>query len=42
VIRGLKAEGVVVIYITTSWTKYRVCEHATIMRNGETVWSSPD
>jgi ABC-type sugar transport system ATPase subunit len=42
VIRGLKAEGVVVIYITHFLDEiFEVCERATIMRNGETVWSSP-
>ena len=42
VISGLKAEGVVIIYITHFVDEiFSVCERVTIMRNGETVWSSP-
>ncbi len=42
VIRGLKAEGVVIIYITHFLDEiFSICERVTIMRNGETVWSSP-
>ncbi len=42
VIRGLKAEGVVIIYITHFLDEiFSVCERVTVMRNGETVWSSP-
>src|SRR5258708_11633321 len=42
VIRGLKAEGVVIIYITHFLDEiFSICERVTVMRNGETVWSSP-
>ena len=42
VISGLKAVGVVIIYITHFLDEiFSVCERVTIMRNGETVWSSP-
>jgi len=42
VIRGLKAEGTVVIYITHFLDEiFAICERVTVMRNGETVWSSP-
>ena len=42
VIRGLKAEGVVIIYITHLLDEiFSICERVTVMRNGETVWSSP-
>ena len=42
VIRGLKASGVVIIYITHFLEEiFSICERVTIMRNGETVWSSP-
>jgi ABC-type sugar transport system ATPase subunit len=42
VIGGLKASGVIVIYITHFLEEiFSVCERVTIMRNGETVWSSP-
>jgi ABC-type sugar transport system ATPase subunit len=42
VIRGLKAEGVVIIYITHFLDEiFSTCERVTVMRNGETVWSSP-
>lgn len=41
VIRGLKSDGVVVIYITHFLEEvFSICERVTIMRNGETVWSS--
>jgi ABC-type sugar transport system ATPase subunit len=41
VISGLKAEGAVVIYITHFLDEiFTVCERVTVMRNGETVWSS--
>ena len=41
VIRGLKAEGVAVIYITHFLDEiFAVCERVTVMRNGETVWES--
>lgn len=42
VIRGLKAEGVAVIYITHFLDEiFSVCERVAVMRNGETVWLSP-
>src|SRR6202008_2214052 len=42
VISGLKAEGVVIIYITHFLDEiFAICERVTVMRNGETVWSSP-
>jgi ABC-type sugar transport system ATPase subunit len=42
VIHGLKAEGVVIIYITHFLDEiFSMCERVTVMRNGETVWSSP-
>src|SRR5246127_1133932 len=42
IIRGLKAEGVVIIYITHFLDEiFSICERVTVMRNGETVWSSP-
>ena len=42
VIASLKAEGVVVIYITHFLDEiFSVCERIIVMRNGETVWSSP-
>jgi ABC-type sugar transport system ATPase subunit len=42
VIRGLKAEGVAVIYITHFLEEiFSVCERVAVMRNGETVWLSP-
>jgi ABC-type sugar transport system ATPase subunit len=42
IIRGLKASGVVIIYITHFLEEiFSICERVTIMRNGETVWSSP-
>ena len=42
VIRGLKASGVIIIYITHFLEEiFSICERVTIMRNGETVWSSP-
>jgi ABC-type sugar transport system ATPase subunit len=42
VIHGLKAEGVVIIYITHFLDEiFSICERVTVMRNGETVWSSP-
>jgi ABC-type sugar transport system ATPase subunit len=42
VIQGLKAEGVVIIYITHFLDEiFSICERVTLMRNGETVWSSP-
>ncbi|MBY2919727.1 sugar ABC transporter ATP-binding protein [Rhizobium leguminosarum] len=42
VIRGLKAEGVVIIYITHFLDEiFSICEQIAIMRNGETVWTSP-
>jgi len=42
VIRGLKSDGVVVIYITHFLDEiFSICERVTVMRNGETVWSSP-
>jgi ABC-type sugar transport system ATPase subunit len=42
VISGLKAEGVVIIYITHFLDEiFSICERVTVMRNGETVWSSP-
>jgi ABC-type sugar transport system ATPase subunit len=42
VIRGLKTEGVVIIYITHFLDEiFSICERVTVMRNGETVWSSP-
>jgi ABC-type sugar transport system ATPase subunit len=42
VISGLKAVGVVIIYITHFLDEiFSVCERVTVMRNGETVWSSP-
>jgi ABC-type sugar transport system ATPase subunit len=41
VIAGLKAEGVVIIYITHFLDEiFSVCERVIVMRNGETVWSS--
>ena len=42
IIRGLKASGVIIIYITHFLEEiFSICERVTIMRNGETVWSSP-
>ena len=42
VIGGLKAEGVLIIYITHFLDEiFYICERVTVMRNGETVWSSP-
>jgi len=42
VIRGLKAEGAVIIYITHFLDEiFSVCEQIAVMRNGETVWTSP-
>jgi ribose transport system ATP-binding protein len=42
VIRGLKVDGVVIIYITHFLDEiFSICERVTVMRNGETVWSSP-
>jgi ABC-type sugar transport system ATPase subunit len=42
VIRGLKEEGVVIIYITHFLDEiFSICERVTVMRNGETVWASP-
>jgi ABC-type sugar transport system ATPase subunit len=42
VVRSLKADGVVVIYITHFLDEiFSICERVTILRNGETVWSSP-
>lgn len=42
VIRGLKAEGVVIIYITHFLDEiFSICEQIAVMRNGETVWTSP-
>jgi ABC-type sugar transport system ATPase subunit len=41
VIESLKAEGVAIIYITHFLDEiFTVCERISIMRNGETVWSS--
>jgi ABC-type sugar transport system ATPase subunit len=41
IIRGLKSEGVVIIYITHFLDEiFSVCERVTVMRNGETVWTS--
>lgn len=41
VIQGLKAEGVVIIYITHFLDEiFNVCEQIAVMRNGETVWTS--
>jgi ABC-type sugar transport system ATPase subunit len=41
-IHGLKTEGVVIIYITHFLDEiFSICERVTVMRNGETVWSSP-
>jgi ABC-type sugar transport system ATPase subunit len=41
VIEGLKADGVVIIYITHFLDEiFNVCEQIAIMRNGETVWTS--
>lgn len=41
VIRGLKDEGVAIIYITHFLEEiFSVCDHVTVMRNGETVWAS--
>jgi ABC-type sugar transport system ATPase subunit len=41
VVRGLKGDGVVIIYITHFLDEiFSICERVTIMRNGETVWSS--
>lgn len=41
VVRNLKASGVVVLYITHFLDEiFRVCERLTVMRNGETAWSS--
>jgi ABC-type sugar transport system ATPase subunit len=41
VIRGLKAEGAIVIYITHFLDEiFSICERVVVMRNGETVWSS--
>lgn len=42
VIRDLKAAGVVIVYITHFLDEiFAVCERVTVMRNGETVWTSP-
>jgi len=42
VIRGLKAEGVVILYITHFLDEiFSICENIAVMRNGETVWTSP-
>jgi ABC-type sugar transport system ATPase subunit len=42
VIRGLKAEGVVILYITHFLDEiFSICEQIAVMRNGETVWTSP-
>ena len=42
VIRALKSDGVVIIYITHFLDEiFSICERVTVMRNGETVWSSP-
>ncbi|BCP55491.1 ribose import ATP-binding protein RbsA 2 [Kaistia sp. 32K] len=42
VIRGLKAEGVVILYITHFLDEiFSICEEIAVMRNGETVWTSP-
>ena len=42
VIRGLKAEGAVIIYITHFLDEiFSICEQIAVMRNGETVWTSP-
>lgn len=42
VVRGLKAEGVLIIYITHFLDEiFSICERVAVMRNGETVWSSP-
>lgn len=42
IVQGLKAAGVVVLYITHFLEEiFRVCERVMVMRNGETVWSSP-
>ena len=42
VIQGLKRGGVVIIYITHFLDEiFSICERVTVMRNGETVWSSP-
>lgn len=41
VVRGLKDEGVVIIYITHFLDEiFDVCEQIAVMRNGETVWTS--
>ncbi|WP_413989033.1 sugar ABC transporter ATP-binding protein [Labrys okinawensis] len=41
VIRGLKSDGVVIIYITHFLDEiFSVCERVTVMRNGETAWTS--
>jgi ABC-type sugar transport system ATPase subunit len=41
VVRGLKADGVIIIYITHFLDEiFSICERVTVMRNGETVWSS--
>lgn len=41
VIRGLKSEGTAIIYITHFLDEiFSICEHVTVMRNGETVWTS--
>jgi ABC-type sugar transport system ATPase subunit len=41
VIESLKAEGVAIIYITHFLDEiFKVCERISVMRNGETVWSS--
>lgn len=42
VIRGLKAQGVVVVYITHFLDEiFNVCEKLMVMRNGETVGAGP-
>jgi ABC-type sugar transport system ATPase subunit len=42
IVQGLKVSGVVVLYITHFLEEiFRVCERVMVMRNGETVWSSP-
>jgi ABC-type sugar transport system ATPase subunit len=41
VIRGLKADGAAVIYITHFLDEiFSICERVSVMRNGETVWDS--
>jgi len=42
VVRSLKEQGVVIIYITHFLDEiFKVCEQIAVMRNGETVWTSP-